>query len=79
VYKNYGQTVADQKFTPPGFELKLGLKDVRLVLELAESLAAPMPFASVVRDHLLSAVANGQEKMDWSSVSRVAARDAGLQ
>ena len=79
VYKNYGQIIADEKFEPAGFALKLGLKDVRLVLEAAEQFDAPMPFASVVRDHLISAIANGQEEMDWSSVAQVAARNAGLE
>lgn len=79
VYKNYGATIADEKFEPAGFALKLGLKDIRQVLEAAESFGAPMPLASIIRDHLISAVAHGQESLDWSSVSRVLARNAGLQ
>lgn len=79
VYKNYGSIVADEKFEPAAFALKLGLKDVRQALEAAQDVEVPMPFASVVRDHLLSAIANGQSDLDWSSFSRVAARNAGLQ
>lgn len=78
VYANYGKIVADQRFEPAGFALKLGLKDVRLVLETAEACASPMPLASLIRDHLLSAVAQGQAELDWSSVSQVVARNAGL-
>jgi len=78
VYANYGRIMADEQFTPAGFALTLGLKDVRLVLETAQECAAPMPLASLVRDHLLSAVANGQADLDWSSLARVAARNAGL-
>jgi 3-hydroxyisobutyrate dehydrogenase-like beta-hydroxyacid dehydrogenase len=78
VYANYGRMMADERFEPAGFALKLGLKDVRLVLETAEECAAPMPLASLIRDHLLSAVAQGQEDWDWSSISRVIARNAGL-
>ena len=78
VYANYGKIVADQKFEPAGFALKLGLKDVRLVLDTAQECASPMPLASLIRDHLLSAVAQGQAELDWSSVSRVIARNAGL-
>jgi 3-hydroxyisobutyrate dehydrogenase-like beta-hydroxyacid dehydrogenase len=78
VYKNYGGFVADQKFEPAGFALKLGLKDVRQALEAAEELGAPMPFASIVRDHLVSAIAHGQGELDWSSITRVSARNAGL-
>ena len=62
-----------------GFDLKLGLKDVRLVLDAAAEFNVPMPFASVLRDQYLSAVANGQKEMDWSSVALVAARNAGLK
>ena len=79
VYANYGKIVADEKFSPAGFALPLGLKDVRLVLELAQECASPMPLASMIRDHLLSAVAQGQADLDWSSVAKVAARNAGLE
>lgn len=78
VYKNYGSTIADRRFDPAGFGLKLGLKDVRQVVELSGEASAPMPFASILRDRLVSAMANGQEHLDWSSISLVAARDAGL-
>ena len=78
VYANYGRTIADEQFEPAGFAVKLGLKDVRLVLQTAEECAAPMPFASVIRDHFLSAMAQGQSEMDWSSLALVAARQAGL-
>src|SRR5260370_160348 len=79
VYANYGRLIADEKFEPAGFALRLGLKDTRLVLEAAEEYAAPMPLASLIRDNFLSAMAHGQADQDWSSVTRVAARNAGLK
>ena len=78
VYANYGGIIADERFEPPGFELRLGLKDIRLVLEIAQECEAPMPMASLIRDHFLSAMALGQANMDWSSIARVPARNAGL-
>jgi 3-hydroxyisobutyrate dehydrogenase-like beta-hydroxyacid dehydrogenase len=75
----YGRIVAQEQFEPAGFALKLGLKDVRLVLAAAEECAAPMPLASLVHDHLLSALAQGQGEMDWSSMTQVIARNAGLK
>jgi 3-hydroxyisobutyrate dehydrogenase-like beta-hydroxyacid dehydrogenase len=78
VYANYGRLIADQQFEPAGFALKLGLKDVSLVLDTARECQAPMPFASVLRDQLLSSLAAGQGEMDWSSLARTAARNAGL-
>lgn len=79
VYKNYGRIVANEEFDPAAFSLKLGLKDICLIIEAAEELAAPMPLASLIRDHLLSGIAHGQADLDWSSVARVVARNAGLK
>lgn len=78
VYTNYGRIMADEQFEPAGFALKLGLKDVRLVLETAQECESTMPMASLVRDHLLSAVAQGQAELDWSSLARIVARNSGL-
>jgi 3-hydroxyisobutyrate dehydrogenase-like beta-hydroxyacid dehydrogenase len=78
VYKNYGQAIADGNFSPAGFGLKLGLKDVRLALEAAGEFDAPLPIASLLRDHFVSALAHGQEKLDWSSVALVSARNSGI-
>jgi len=78
VYANYGALVADERFLPAGFTVKLALKDANLALATAQECAAPMPMASLVRDRLLAALANGQADMDWSSVAQVAARNAGL-
>jgi 3-hydroxyisobutyrate dehydrogenase-like beta-hydroxyacid dehydrogenase len=77
VYSNYGRFIADGKFEPAGFALRLGLKDIRLVLQTAEECAAPMPLASLIRDHFLSAMAHGQADQDWASVVQVSARNAG--
>ena len=78
VYANYGKAIADEKFEPAGFALKLGLKDIRLVLMAAEECVSPMPIASLLRDHFLSGLAQGQANMDWSSITRVSARNAGI-
>jgi 3-hydroxyisobutyrate dehydrogenase-like beta-hydroxyacid dehydrogenase len=78
VITNYGRAIVEEKFEPAGFALRLGLKDVRLMLAASEECTAPMPMASVVRDQFISALARGQGEMDWSSVARVAARAAGL-
>lgn len=78
VYKNYGGMIVRQEFEPAGFKLPLGLKDVRLVMEAAESLNVPLPVASLVRDHFITALAQGWEEKDWSAVSMVSAEAAGL-
>jgi len=78
VITNYGRAIVEETFEPAGFALRLGLKDVRLMLAASEECTAPMPLASVVRDQFIAALAHGQGELDWSSVARVAARAAGL-
>jgi 3-hydroxyisobutyrate dehydrogenase-like beta-hydroxyacid dehydrogenase len=77
VYKNYAGIIADQRYEPAGFKLTLGLKDVRLALEAGDAVATPLPFASVLRDSLLEAIAHGHSEYDWSAIAEVARRRAG--
>jgi len=78
LYKNYGRMIAAENFEPVGFKLSLGAKDNRLVLAAAEEAGVPMPTASLVRDHFLSALAHGMADDDWAAVSRVIYKNAGL-
>jgi len=78
IIANYGRTIAEEQFEPAGFALRLGFKDARLLLAAAEECASPMPLGSLIHDRLLSALAHGQGEMDWSSVTQVIARNAGL-
>jgi len=77
-YKTYGGLIADERYEPAGFNMALGLKDVRLVLSAADALAVPMPAASLVRDHFLAGIAQGQGDSDWSALARLSAKNAGL-
>jgi 3-hydroxyisobutyrate dehydrogenase-like beta-hydroxyacid dehydrogenase len=79
VYKTYGNLIAKEQFLPAGFKLALGLKDVTLVLAAAADARAPMPVASLVRDHILAAIARNGEDLDWSSFSKISAENAGLK
>ena len=77
IYKTYGDIIVNGKFTPPGFALPLGLKDNRLLLQAAEKLDAPLPFASLIRDRFLTALATGHGEQDWSAFAEVVAEQAG--
>lgn len=78
VYKTYAALIADEKYEPAGFKMSLGLKDIRLALAAADARAVPMPLASLIHDHFLTAVAQGQGDSDWSALARLCARNAGL-
>jgi 3-hydroxyisobutyrate dehydrogenase-like beta-hydroxyacid dehydrogenase len=78
IYKTYGALINSQKFEPAGFKLPLGLKDNRLLLAAAEENAVAMPMASLIRDRFLAALAQGMGELDWSAISKLSAKDAGL-
>jgi 3-hydroxyisobutyrate dehydrogenase-like beta-hydroxyacid dehydrogenase len=68
---SYGERIAESQFEPAGFRLSLGLKDVRLALEAAEAASVPLPFASLLHERFVVAMACGLEEKDWSAVGRI--------
>lgn len=78
VYKTYGSLIIEDTYQPVGFTMPLGLKDVRLALAAAEAAETPLPLASMIRDHMITALAHGNHNADWASVARLAAENAGL-
>ena len=76
-YKIYGGLIASGNFEPPGFPLRLGLKDIRLALAAADSKDVAMPVASLVRDHYLKALTRGYADFDWAALALVSMEDAG--
>src|SRR6266853_837632 len=77
IYKTYGTLLAEGKFEPAGFAAPLGQKDIRLVLAAAEDLRVPMPIASLLRDRFLALLAQGGDRLDWTAIGALAAKDAG--
>jgi 3-hydroxyisobutyrate dehydrogenase-like beta-hydroxyacid dehydrogenase len=78
VYRNYGAMLAQRNFRPAGFAAPLGLKDMRLAAQSADTLRVPMPLLSVLRDHLLQTIAVEGEDIDWSAIGGTIARNAGM-
>lgn len=79
IYRIYAGLIGTGTYDPPGFDLMLGLKDAKLALEAGEDAHVPLPFASVLRDNYLDAIAHGDSGRDWSAIAKVAARRAGLE
>ena len=76
-FRPYGDHVARHEFTP-GFKIPLALKDMELVLGASKANAVPLPIVSLIRDHLVEAIAEGLGELDWSALTLVAQRQAGL-
>lgn len=79
IYQNYGKMIAEETYAPAGFRLALGAKDLNLVLDAASTARMPMPFASLLRDRMLSALAKGRAELDWTAVGLAVSEDAGLK
>jgi len=78
IYQGYGKAIAEKRFTPVGFRMPLGLKDVELALRTASEVTMALPIASLVRDRFLSSLAKGRADMDWSAIALGVLDDAGL-
>jgi 3-hydroxyisobutyrate dehydrogenase-like beta-hydroxyacid dehydrogenase len=69
VYQNYSQIVMHKNFEPASFTVKLGLKDLNLVLQQAHSVDQSMPLALVLKENMQRLVESGKGEIDWSAVS----------
>jgi 3-hydroxyisobutyrate dehydrogenase-like beta-hydroxyacid dehydrogenase len=78
VYKSYGRLIAEETFEPAGFAATLGLKDIRLALDAGDHLQVPLPVASLLRDRFLALLASGGADLDWSAITTLSSRDAGV-
>jgi 3-hydroxyisobutyrate dehydrogenase-like beta-hydroxyacid dehydrogenase len=70
VYKGYGAMIAQQRYSPAGFKLSLGLKDVNLALEAGRAQGVPMEAGHAVRDNLMRAVEQGDGELDLAALAK---------
>ncbi|MGW8220558.1 MAG: NAD(P)-dependent oxidoreductase [Syntrophobacteria bacterium] len=78
IYQNYGKFILAQSYDPPGFNLALGSKDVRLVRDTARESQVPMPLAGLLEDRFLRSLASGRGNMDWTAIAIDQRESAGL-
>lgn len=75
VYTGYGSMIAEKRYSPAGFAMALGLKDLGLAEELAEEKGLRLPTAAVLRDRFERALADDElAALDWSAVAEVTRR-----
>jgi 3-hydroxyisobutyrate dehydrogenase-like beta-hydroxyacid dehydrogenase len=77
LYVNYGKLIAQHDYANPGFKLSLGFKDAGLVLDAATKACVPMPLASLMHDHFLSALAKDRGEFDWTAAALNVSEKAG--
>ena len=69
VYVNYSKLLLKEMFQPAGFSLRLGLKDVNLVMEQSGQVKAQMPIGTLLQQRFKECVANGLGEYDWTAVA----------
>ncbi|HVM89371.1 MAG TPA: NAD(P)-dependent oxidoreductase [Puia sp.] len=69
VYQNYSNIILQEKFDPAAFTMKLGLKDINLVLKQGKAVDQAMPVAEVLKKNMEQLISKGKENIDWSAVS----------
>ena len=71
-YAGYGPMIVNRKYTPAGFSMELGLKDVKLVEDAATNLGLKLPVATVLHELFDKALADDELKeLDWSAVAEL--------
>jgi 3-hydroxyisobutyrate dehydrogenase-like beta-hydroxyacid dehydrogenase len=71
-YAGYGPMIANRKYTPAGFSMALGLKDVKLVEDAAADLGLKLPVASVLHELFEHALTDPDLRdLDWSAVAEL--------
>jgi len=78
VHKNYGKIMVEKNYKPTGAPMAIGLKDTELFLQAGRDLNVPLPYASVVRDRFLSALAVLDPDLDFAAIVERVREDAGL-
>lgn len=88
IYGGYGDAIARQSYTPPGFTTVLGLKDVLLALQAADDAGGAggagdaggagvrLPSGPLLRDIFETAVAELGEDLDWAAIAEITRRRA---
>lgn len=78
VHTGYGALIAQRTYTPPGFTMALGLKDLGLAEQLAAEGEVDVPLAAVLRDRFETALADPDlAELDWAAVAEITRRGLG--
>jgi 3-hydroxyisobutyrate dehydrogenase-like beta-hydroxyacid dehydrogenase len=68
--RSYGPIIAEQRFEPAGFPMRLGRKDVGLALAAADG--ATLPLVQLVAERMDAIIAAGGGERDWSALGQEA-------
>lgn len=72
VHSTYGPIIADRRYSPPGFTVSLGLKDLRLAEMLASESRVDIATAPVLRARFEATLADPRlADLDWAAIAEI--------
>jgi 3-hydroxyisobutyrate dehydrogenase-like beta-hydroxyacid dehydrogenase len=78
-YTGYGPMIANQSYSPAGFNMSMGLKDMNLVLGASKDLGIELPAAPLLKQLFEVALASDELRdFDWGGVAEVTRRQLEL-
>jgi 3-hydroxyisobutyrate dehydrogenase-like beta-hydroxyacid dehydrogenase len=77
--QEYAERILARDFDEVGFALTAGLKDVELMLQASTDTRVALPYAGVIRDKFLTAIAHDMGHRDWSAIYEITRMNAGLE
>jgi 3-hydroxyisobutyrate dehydrogenase-like beta-hydroxyacid dehydrogenase len=74
-YAGYGQMIVNRRYSPAGFSMTLGLKDLKLIEDAASAGGLTLPVAAVLRKLFETAQVDPELKdLDWSAIAELTRR-----
>jgi len=74
-YAGYGPMIVNRRYSPPGFSMTLGLKDLKLIEDAASAGGLTLPVAAVLRKIFETAQVDPELKdLDWSAIAELTRR-----
>ena len=74
-YAGYGPMIVNRRYSPPGFSMTLGLKDLKLIEDAASAGGLTLPVAAVLRKLFETARVDPELKdLDWSAIAELTRR-----
>lgn len=71
-YAGYGPMIVNREYTPPGFSMTMGLKDVKLIEDAAADVGLKLPVASVLHELFERAIDDPDlTDLDWSAIAEL--------
>ncbi len=71
-YTGYGPMIVNRNYSPPGFTVELGLKDMKLIEDAAADMNLKLPVSGVLRELFEKALQDPElSDLDWSAIAEL--------